>query len=235
MSVLTVVQDAMALCGLPRPTIVVGGNNPTVAQFEALLRFEATELNKYKDWRNLKVQGQLTGDGTSTEFVLPVDFDRWALGEVFFTSGLTGAYLPQVTDEQWTAMRAGGFTLPAYPGPFWRMFGTMVQFSSAPILNDTLDFEYRSNFWISSEDQTARRNRWADDTDFFLMPEDILTLGCVWRFKNAKGLEYAEDYRNWQMQRNTYAAQDEPRIPIRKGTPSRFGANTRIAYPWTLG
>lgn len=80
MSLLTIVQDAMSLCGLMAASQVYGTNDPNSSQFIALAQIEGDELARFHDWRSLKVLAQLTGDGTSTLWDLPEDFDRFMSG-----------------------------------------------------------------------------------------------------------------------------------------------------------
>jgi hypothetical protein len=235
MSVLDVIQDAMALCGFAKPSIVVGSQDGTVAAFEAQLRFEAIELSKYANWRSLKVEAQLIGDGTSTQYVLPDDFERFVKdenGRAVFRSGQTGQFYLNVSDGEWTRVRAYGVQIGPYP--VWRLFGNMVEFSYAPAAGETLIFEYMSSYWISSADYTARRNRWAADDDRFMLPEDLLTRGIQWRFKADKGLEYAENFRTYQIQRDIAVGQDTPKRNLTEGG-GRRGLDVRFAYPGPLG
>jgi hypothetical protein len=236
MSVLDVIQDAMSLCGFPKPSIIVGSADAAVAAFEAQLRFEADELAQYVNWRNLKIEAQLIGDGASVEYVLPVDFQEFIKdedGRMMFRSGQTGQFYWNVSDGEWTRIRAQNLQIGPYP--VWRLFGNMVEFSYAPPDGETLIFEYMSSFWISSADNTARRNRWAADDDYFLLPESLLTRGIQWRFKESKGLEYAENFRTYQIQRDILAAKNNPRRNLTGPSPRNRGVDIRQAYPGPLG
>lgn len=234
MSVLTVIQDAAALCGFARPNTVMGSNDGTTALFAALLQQEVDELRDYARWRSLKVQAELTGTGTDAFYVLPPDFDRFADGQVFFLSQLWGQYLGQVTSEEFTAIRARGSDF-GYRFPVWRLFGNMIEFSSPIQAGDKLSFEYQSDLAVSSADYSERKVRWTADSDIFLLPEQVLTLGLVWRFKNAKKLDYGEDFRSYQMRRDAYAFKDAPRQPISGRSHRSKFRDTQLAYPWPLG
>ena len=76
MSLLTIVQKAAVRCGITAPSSAISNADPMVQQLIALAQDEGDESSVNYDWRNLKIPCQFTGDGTSTLFGLPSDFDR---------------------------------------------------------------------------------------------------------------------------------------------------------------
>jgi hypothetical protein len=46
------------------------------------------------------------------------------------------------------------------------------------------------------------------DTDQAKLDEELVKLGIVWRWKNIKGLDYAEDFRTYEMQVANSIARD---------------------------
>ena len=65
MSLLTLVQQAAILCGIEAPSAVASATDVTTAQFRVLAQQEGDELSRAFDWRRLKVQATITGDGTT--------------------------------------------------------------------------------------------------------------------------------------------------------------------------
>ena len=90
MSLLTAIQDAMVLCGLESPQSAYASGDPTVAQFIALAQVEGDELSRYNDWRKLKVAASITGDGVTTLWPLPADYDRLLSGMTFWSEESPG-------------------------------------------------------------------------------------------------------------------------------------------------
>jgi hypothetical protein len=36
------------------------------------------------------------------------------------------------------------------------------------------------------------------DNDYSVLPERLITLGCIWRYKRALGLDYSEEFRTYE-------------------------------------
>jgi hypothetical protein len=110
-----------------------------------------------------------------------------------------------VLDAQLVGMKA----FPVQPvRPVWRLWGGSIEIWPALASTDTITGEYRSKNWILGADGVSRQYQFLTDADTSLIPERILKLGVVWRWKQAKGLEYAEDYRTWDNERARVAGHD---------------------------
>jgi hypothetical protein len=64
---------------------------------------------------------------------------------------------------------------------------------------EIVTFNYYSSFWIMNSARTVSRAQWVADDDFSLINEDTIMKGVVWRWKASKGLDYAEDFRAYEM------------------------------------
>jgi hypothetical protein len=197
MSLLSLVSDAMILCGFSAPSTVYGNTDANVTLFRLLSQVEGDALSRRYDWRGLKVLGTMTGDGSSTEYTLPTDFDRFVTGYPLYMDGTPQLPLHKVSDDDMLAMKVAE-TQPT--NPVWRLFGDTIEYYPAPESGDIIKIEYRSKYWIVDEDLATRKATWAEDTDLALMPERLITLGLIWRYKHAKGLDYAEDFRTYQIE-----------------------------------
>lgn len=199
MSLLTLVQDAATLVGIEAPSAVASATDVTTAQLRVLAQQEGDELSRAFDWRRLKVQATITGDGTTEYWDLPDDFDRQMAGDnLWLTSAPLIPLSGPVSDEEMLAMKSA----PARPiRPIWRYFGDQLQIWPYLTSMQSCSLEYRSSHWISSSDGDTVRARWQADTDYALVPERIMTLGLIWRWKRAKGLDYAEEFNTYQMER----------------------------------
>jgi hypothetical protein len=212
MSLLSIVQDSMVQCGFSSPSTVYSNTDDLVTLFVRLSMAEGDSLSRAYDWRALKVLGQLTGDGTSTDFDLPTDFDRFVTGYPIYKDESASGPLQQVSDDQMMAMKAM-ITRPVLP--VWRLLGDTIEFYPALDDGDVYKLEYRTKYWITDELGTSRRARWAADTDISVMPDRLITLGCVWRFKQAKGFDYAEDFRTYRIEVAKAASVENGRMTLR--------------------
>jgi hypothetical protein len=206
MSLLTMIQDAMALCGLASPSSAYGSSDATVSQFVALAQVEGDELSRFADWRALKVSATFTGDGESTLWDLPTDFDRFMNGAIFWSEESSGNKLfGPIPDDDLVALKAME-TEP--PEPVWRLFGDQIEIWPALDDGEVVNTEYRSAYWILDNDGSTRKARWTADSDRAVISERLMTLGLVWRWKQTKGLEYSEAFRTYQIERTRQASND---------------------------
>lgn len=211
MSILSVLQLAMPICGLPQPAQAVSSTDPNVIKFVALAQDIGDELRERFFWRNLNIGGQITGDGTTTLFALPSDWALLSPGQQMFSSlyPTLPIYGP-VTNEQLAAMKAA----PSYPTrPVWRLDGGVMEIWPAIGSGEIVTFNYYSTNWVSNAAGLVRQPGFLLDSDFSMIDEIVLRRGLIWRWKASKGLDYAEDFRSYQMSLDRAAGrQDAERI-----------------------
>lgn len=205
MSLLTIISDASALCGLGTVSAVYTSTDLNVQQMMGLAQQEGDELCRFHDWRALKTAKTFTGTGATT-YALPTDFDRLITGDALWLADSPLIALDgPVSDADMLAFKAASST-PSRP--IWRLFGSSVEFYPALDTGEAANTEYLSSQWISSQDGLTNRTRWAADSDTARISERVITLGVVWRWKKAKGFDYAEDFRTHQVERLRAAAKD---------------------------
>lgn len=154
------------------------------------------ELAERYFWRNLNFGGQITGDGTTTVFSVPGYFGEMSPGMEFVSSlypliPLTGP----ITNEVLARLKA----LPAWPlRPVWRIIGGNIEFFPAPANGEVLTFNFYSTNWVLDADGSTRTLRWTADTNTSMIDEKVMARGLVARWKEAKGLDYVEDFRRYE-------------------------------------
>lgn len=223
MSILTATQDAMVLCGQPQPSSVVSNTDPTVLKFLAFAQIEAEETGSEYNWRNLNIAMTMTGDGTTTQFALPSDFERILQGQPLWSNKTPTIPLQgPISSQDLLALKA----FPVTPiVPVWRLIGGQIEFYPALASGEIVNGEYRSYNPIVSGDGVTRKARWSNDSDYTLFPEIILKLGLIWRWKQSKGLDYAEDFRSYSMERDKKAGHEAGAKIVRMTNTWNVGSN----------
>ena len=211
----------MVLCGQPQPSSVVSNTDPTVLKFLAFAQIEAEETGSEYNWRNLNIGMTMTGDGTTTQFALPADFERILQGQPLWSSKTPTIPLQgPISSQDLLALKA----FPVTPiVPVWRLIGGQIEFYPAPASAEIITGEYRSYNPIVSGDGATRKARWSSDSDYTLFPEIILKLGVIWRWKQSKGLDYAEDFKSYSLERDKKAGHEAG------------GKILRMTNTWTVG
>lgn len=207
MSILSTLQLAMPLCGLPQPAQAVSSTDPTVIKFVAFAQDIGDELRERFFWRNLNIAGQITGDGTTTLFALPSDWALLSPGQRLFSSLYpTLPISGPVTNEQLAQMKAS----PSFPTrPVWRIIGGTLEIWPALGLGETVTFNYYSTNWVANAAGLVRQPSFLLDSDFSMIDEIVLRRGLIWRWKQSKGLDYAEDFRSYQMSLDRSAGRED--------------------------
>lgn len=207
MSILSTLQLAMPICGLPQPAQAVSSSDPTVIKFVALAQDIGDELRERFFWRNLNIAGTLVGDGTTTLFALPADWALLSPGQRLFSALFpTLPLYGPVTNEQLAQMKSS----PSFPTrPVWRIIGSTMEIWPALAVGETVTFNYYSTNWVSNAAGAVRQPGFLLDSDFSMIDEIVLRRGLIWRWKASKGLDYAEDFRSYQMSLDRAAGRED--------------------------
>jgi hypothetical protein len=162
------------------------------------------------NWVKLDRAATLTGDGTTTLWTLPGDWNRFNPGDKGPNSPLVSSKYPlmplygPINSDELNQLKA----LPASTvRPVWRIIGSSLELWPALATAERVTFNYFSAYWILSLDGTTRRNRWLVDTDTSMIEEDVIMKGAVWRWMASKGFDYAEAFRAFEISLSRNAAQ----------------------------
>lgn len=213
MSILTIVQSAAIRAGLSTfPLSAVGSSDQNIQQLVFFAQDAGRELMERANWVNLDTAGTVTGDGVSTLFQLPQDWIRFSPSDKSPRGALVSNKYPllplqgPVNTEDLNLLKA----LPASTvRPIWRIIGGALEIWPAlggpPSPNPTnlpgeiVTFNYYSSFWIGNAARTVFSATFTADDNFCLINEDTIMKGALWRWKASKGLDYAEEFRAYEM------------------------------------
>lgn len=234
MAILAAMQKAARRLLGQRPTAFFGVTNTFEAELCDLVNEVAEDVLKSNDWQALTSIAELSGDGATTEFSLPADYDRMLLvADVQDQQNWVFGYYPAASVNEFAFLEARGFT--PWPGA-WIIYGDLMRFQPAPASESTAIFPYIAKNFARDAGTLALKSEFTADTDAFLLPERLLTLGLVWRWRENKKLDFTGDQEAFTKALSEYAAKDKGSKVIRKG--GRRWANvpgTYPAWPWALG
>lgn len=207
MSLLTLIQNASTRIGQPSPSVVVSATDPTTMQLLALANEEGTELMKWGDWRALRKEKTFTSLAQETQTAMvPTDLGAW-IDETFWNRSAHRPIYGPISSQQWQAWKAFD-AFPVMDVFYFR--GANILMQPVPPAGETFAFEYTSNLWCQSSGGTGQ-SAWAADSDTGVLSERLMTLGIIWRYKQARGLNYDKDEETYRLQVSQELAQDSPR------------------------
>jgi len=226
MTVLSACAEAAIELSQSEPTTLFSTTNRFAKELRVQANKSAVAIAKAYDWQALTKQATVTGDGSDTSFALPSDYDRMVL-KTNLSSASTNIDLVKVRDlDQWAYFQ--NHFSSTYPG-YWMILGGEVLVNPAPALG--VEHFY---YYITKNVVTGDKVAFTADTDTFVLPERLLTLSIIWRWRASKRMEYAEDMRNFEIALGEETATDKGSRVLVVGR-QRVPYNVRTAYPGPLG
>lgn len=232
MSLLTIIQDVANSVGITSPSVVVTATDTNILTLLSLANRSGKEMAKAYEWQELRTySGTITTTGTIAQGTIQAQFgagfDRISNQTLWDTSSRLPIDGP-VTIQQWQQYLASNVV-----GPPYQFIFTGNQFLIGPTAiaaGHVLTCFFQSKYWCQSA-AGAGQVAWTADTDTGVIPEELLTLDLIWRWKQKNGLAYAEDMETAQRQFDTYTAQNTPaRVLFLGGRNILYPANIPEGY-----
>lgn len=197
MSLLTTVQNAATTLNLNSPSSVIGNTNKEIIQLLSLSNREGRTLAQRHSWQRLTTESTFTSVATESQGAMTTlagtNFG-WIKNDTVWNRTRNRKMFP-VDDVQWQMLKSNTIT---GPDEYFRIRGNTFIVIPTMTASHTVAFEWVSKNWCQSSGGTGQ-SAWAADADTGLLDEEIMTLGIIWRFKKAKGLDYAEDFNDYEV------------------------------------
>lgn len=207
MSMLTVVNDAQRRLNLSVSSSVAGSSDETAVQMLALLNQAGEEMAEAYPWQVLVKEATFTTVATESQgamsTIAPGFF--YILNNTIWNRSLRRPVFGALSPNEWQLLKASSVT-----GPFqqYRIRGDTLRFIPAPPADQTCAFEYVSKNWCTTADGNTEKSAFTLDTDVSLLDERLLTLSLVWRFKQAKGLDFTAELTMYETRLGNEMARD---------------------------
>ena len=193
-------QNVADFTGFERPTSVISNTDPIARQLLALAQREGKQLMRVSDWAILKKEHTFSTSNGTAAYALPSDFDRLVLETSYnrsdndiLTGPISSAEYQLVNHGMATTGTTEKFRLKAASNAL------KFELDPTPSSTQTIGFEYVSNQFCQSSGGSGQA-AWAADTDVGILDETTMEMGITWRFKAAHGLDFAEDFRQYQLE-----------------------------------
>lgn len=149
-------------------------------------------------WPILRKEGTITTSSGTEKYSLASDFDEHAL---FTFWDQTNRWPLELVDyQEWQTLQSSGLTSSPRTYYFFEQGASndlAVSLFPVPTSTRTISYYYLSNKLCKSSGGTGQTT-WAADDDTGIIDERLTALDLKWRFKQAKGLPYAEDLRDFE-------------------------------------
>lgn len=233
MSLLTIIQSAAVKIGFEQPQTVIGNTEQFVVELLAYVNEEGRELVKRGNWQILtKEKTHTTLAQESQTGMYPTDYDHMIDETLWNRSRRRRLYGP-VSSQEWQALKATASS------PFDDtvvLRGGAFLLNPAPAAGETIAFEYVSKNFCQSSGGTGQ-TAFAADTDTGVLPEELLELGTIVRFKAQKGLDFTVDLAKYETQVNMALNTDKPKVTVDLSeSRNYYGRSPGVVIPegsWT--
>lgn len=216
MTCLGIIQDVCGRINLPTPTTAAQSSDQAIQQLVALAKKEGEWQTSDYDWQVLLLEGTFTTVGTETQVAnIQTTFPGFkaVLNDVMWNRNLRRPVFGPMTPQRWEQLKA-----MVMQGP-WNQFqirGNAILFNPVPSAGDPIWFQYKSVNWAQSATGTPQSSFQAD-TDVLLLDEATFKLGIEWRWKKAKGFDYAQDFVDYEQMLATSKARDGSKDVVNMG------------------
>ena len=219
MSLLTIVSKTCGRLSIAIPTQIVGNTDDQIIQLLELANEEGEDLAARFQWSGLVAeathqtlaiqnQGAITTIASGYDYLLPETI--W--------NRTTNRKIHPLTSQDWQSVQSNQI---AGPYTYMHIRGGRLLFFPVPTAGQTVAFEYYTKNWCQSSGGTGQ-SAWAADTDIGVLDEQIMRMGLIWRWKQKKGLDYAEDFRMYEARVANAIAKDGAVKQLRMGGANRI-------------
>lgn len=199
LSLLDLVTAFCERTSLPVPTQVMYSPDASVTQIRALLEEEGKALSSRGEWELLTYEVAHTTlaqeDQGAMRDLCPNGFRYIKNHTIWDRTDRLPVFGP-MNPSDWQAIKAVVSTGPRYR---YRIRGGKLLVNPTPPGDHLWYWEYVSKHWILDGDTGDGKWFFTKDTDISGLPEDLVLMGLRWRWKKEKGLEYAEDFRDYEL------------------------------------
>ena len=209
MSLIDIIQGAARRVNYPQPTVAMGTTDPNIALLIDCAQDSGDDAVERVDWQALKLQTPFSfmGDGETAAFPLPVGFQRLSPSDVFVSNLYPTWKLPgPVAEGDLVRLKALPMAIPVH---VWRQVGAasagtgmiipMIEFFPVLGAGEVVTFVYAQGLWITNSMGAQYTNPvWCADSDLSLIPERLIRLGAIWRWKRRKSFDYSEEMSDYE-------------------------------------
>jgi hypothetical protein len=214
-SLLTAVQTVCKRTGIPVPAAVVASLDSQVQQLWGLADEVVEDIIDRWSWRDLINEATFTTiNGEDQGSIATIAGGgagyRRILNDTIYNRTLHLPLFGPLAPQEWQMQKSVVQTGPFYQ---YRLRGGRLLFNPDGIAGHLCAFEYITDRAVLSSLGDSQTSFLAD-TDTFILDEKLLVAGLRWKWKEEKGLDYAEDFARYENLGNNYAGRDGTAKPL---------------------
>lgn len=195
-TVLSLAQDVAAEISLGIPGALIDvTTDRTALKLKRLLHKTCGDLAARHDWNALKREHTFTTTAADAQTGgLPSDFLRF-VPDTMYNRTTNWKVQGPASDREWQSYKS---SLTTRVFDAFRIRGGVLLLAPLNPGSETIAFEYITNT-IGKQADDTEVTTFADDTDTTHFDDELVRLGMSWMHRKAEGLDYAEEFRAYEM------------------------------------
>lgn len=215
------------------PSAIVSSSDQTLIQLRRIANRVGRDLMREFEWRRLVTEYTFNTVAGTALYDLHHGFDRM-IADTHYDRTNDWANLGPASSQQWQWLNTG---LSALTTINWRLYLNQIQLYPTPTSVMTMAYEFVSKYWVIIPFATVGTAAFfTDDADTCIYPDDVMTLGMMYRWYKAKGLDWEDKYADYMRAKATAQAQDVP-VGRKSLTPRSLSRLDHVTVPegnWSL-
>jgi hypothetical protein len=212
---LQIIQTVCKRVGILSPNAALSATDQQIIQLLSICEEEGQAQAKRTTWESLQTEAIFVTVAAETQGTMAAIAPgcKFIINDTIWNRTLRRPVFGPKTPQDWQQLKASQIS-----GPFnsFRIVGDVIKFNPAPAAGQTCAFEYASKNWVVTS-TGGTGSVFTNDADTCKLDDDLMVLGTRWRWKQAKGLDYAEDFAEYERQINDAMGRDGGKAVLNLG------------------
>ena len=195
-TLLQMVQEVAQLLVISSPNAVTSSTDQQVLQLWKIANEEGRKQSARYPWQALVNEATFTTLATEIQGTITTIAPgfRSIINNTIWNRTQKRPVFGPMSSQDWQQLKA---QTSAGPWSQFRIRGSSLLFTPAPTAGHSCFFEWVSKNWAFSNAGTAQNAFLADDDQIYL-DDEIFLQGMLWRWNKRKGMDYAEDFADYE-------------------------------------
>lgn len=195
-TILEICQEVADLAAVKRPDDLFNNSSQQNSIFLSVAKSALDSLLRYGNWQELTKEGYLQTVAGKKQYIIKdyiPDF-YCLLNNTVYIKDTKERVIGSVTPQQWMENKY----LCSTGGVKFKIQNNRFVFMDEPSARVKIVFQYRSDNIVWDFNSFEEKNLLTANTDVPVFDEYLVKLGILWRWLKRSGLDYSEEYAEYQ-------------------------------------